>query len=411
MDGFGNTSGFSTTFGASPFREKLTGYEDIYGEQLGQPALNNLKAPEIEAYKNALTDSPDFEPFMQQRKRVLDLATKAVGAGMNIQNPRTEDEVQYALLFNQEVEKYNQLGRRLEEERKGYEQLIDKVGTQGLVVAPSATGRYGLSDVSQSVGQVVSPTQLSTMRRAESFGTQAAADEYTRGSEKIRESLKAQGLNENNPNLRQAMQDYYQIADALIQDGSFDADMAAEMALKQYTARTSRINATKPTSAPPEPPDILSAWQADLTSDDSNAQINAVKFVGLGNLPIIEIVGDEEKTYTPQSVVPLFTDGQPLGVSVLSTDKDLLTKMQQGQAKWDNGTVLYKSNTGEWKASPKFKHKLLTYREAYKQMEEAVAQKKTTYSGEKLGTKGGVGVLGTQPSTETDLSEIFLENK
>lgn len=408
MDGFGNTSGFSTTFGASPFREKLTGYEDIYGEQLGQPALNNLKAPEIEAYKNALTDSPDFEPFMQQRKRVLDLATKAVGAGMNIQNPRTEDEVQYALLFNQEVEKYNQLGRRLEEERKGYEQLIDKVGTQGVVVAPSATGRYGLADVSQSVAQVVSPTQLSTMRRAESFGTQEAADEYTRGSEKIRQMFMAQGANENNPNLKKAIQNYYQIANTLIQDGTFDADKAVELAINQTKAKASLINAIKPSPNPtPEPPDILSAWQRDLTSSDSNNQINAIKFVGLENIPIIEVVDDDEKKYTPQSVVPLFSGTQPLNVSVLSTDADLLTKMQQGDAKWENGTVLYRSNTGEWKPNPRYKHRLLTYREAYKQMEEAVAQKKTTYSGEKLGTKGGVGVLGTQPSTETDLSEIF----
>jgi hypothetical protein len=128
---------------------------------------------------------------MEQRAKILDMATRAQGAGINLTNPRTRDEVEAALIFNKEIEAYNMMGRQLEEQRKGYEQLVDKVGTQGVVVAPSATGRYGLADIAGSVSQVVSPTQLSTMRRAESFATQEAADEYTRGSEKIRQTFES----------------------------------------------------------------------------------------------------------------------------------------------------------------------------------------------------------------------------
>lgn len=406
MDGFGNTSGFSTTFGASPFREKLTGYEDIYGEQLGQPALNNLKAPEIEAYKNALTDSPDFEPFMQQRKRVLDLATKAVGAGMNIQNPRTEEEVQYALLFNQEVEKYNQLGRQLEDQSEVRKQFLPNVGKEGVVaVMPQQWNTQGFVE---SVQRVPTPQDIRLAFPNMRFTTQEEVDEFNTF---VPQMLDQMGLSYEalkNPALREEVQRQFNVSKSFAGRGSLDREKIEEQRQKNFALQTARINANKPSGGvTPEPPDILSAWQRDLTSSDSNNQINAIKFVGLENIPIIEVVDDDEKKYTPQSVVPLFSGTQPLNVSVLSTDADLLTKMQQGDAKWENGTVLYRSNTGEWKPNPRYKHRLLTYREAYKQMEEAVAQKKTTYSGEKLGTKGGVGVLGTQPSTETDLSEIF----
>lgn len=357
MDGFGNVSGFSTKFGGTPqgIIDQMRSYENVYGEQLGQPALNNIKAPEIEAYKNALTESPDFEPFMQQRQRILDLAAKAQGAGININNPRTQDEVQFSMLFNQELANYERLGRALEEQRKNYEQLASKVGTQGLVVSPTATGRYGLGDIAQSVSQVVPMEQLSTMRRAERFATQEAADEYTRGSEKIRQAFLEQGMDENNPNLQRAIRNYYQIAQTTIQDGTFDADKAAELAVSQTKAQASLISATRPSpSTQPDFDNVIDQFVRLSSSDDPYDVLNAYNYVntqkGFGKIKVDKLVKGIEGTPMAQYkeveinlpyAVPMQSDGVATGV-LATNSKTLADKLNKGEYFHRNGVIVDK---------------------------------------------------------------------
>lgn len=410
MDGFGNVSGFSTKFGGTPqgIIDQMRSYENVYGEQLGQPALNNIKAPEIEAYKNALTESPDFEPFMQQRQRILDLAAKAQGAGININNPRTQDEVQFSMLFNQELANYERLGRALEEQRKGYEQLVGKVGTQGLVVAPTATGRYGLGDITESVSQVLPMEQVSTFRRGERFATQEAADEYTRGSEKIRQAFLEQGMDEKNPNLQRAIRNYYQIANALIQDGVFDADKAAELAVNQTKAQASLITATKKggDKTPPSPQiDVWTPVKNALEGSDWRQIKSALDFIGLENFPITT---KDNKQLTPTNVIPLVNTGTntATGKVIFTTDQTLQDKMNQGLVMIDGNKLKKKAGTTwvDYTASDG-NYRIENARNIEGIAKKSVLSKPYTFEAFRLGRTGGIDVEATLNPQEQDVSE------
>ena len=356
MNGFGNTSGFSTTFGASPFREKLTGYEDIYGEQLGQPALNNLKAPEIEAYKNALTDSPDFEPFMQQRKRVLDLATKAVGAGMNIQNPRTEDEVQYALLFNQEVEKYNQLGRQLEEQRKFYEkggELIEK----GYVVDP-ANRDWTLGGLQRSSIKTPDFNEVRQMFPSREYGTQEGADEHNVLRQQVAANLMKQyGLT---PEEAAKRPEFAQRVEREVAAAAEGLGYGFSDPLEQYKAITARISANKPSgggggSTQPDFDNVIDEFVQLASSNDANDVLNAYNYVntqkGFGKLKVNQLVRGIEGTPSAQYkeveinlpyTVPMQSGGSATGV--FATNSQVLArKLKNGEYFHRNGVILDKA--------------------------------------------------------------------
>lgn len=345
MDGFGNTSGFSTTFGASPFREKLTGYEDIYGEQLGQPALNNLKAPEIEAYKNALTESPDFTPFMQQRKRILDLATKAQGAGLNINNPRTQDEVEYALLFNQEVEKYNDLGRRLEMERENQKQFREMLGKEN--IAAVAPERYTTREMFESYAPVVSAQDIRLAYPNKGFTTQGEADAY---NAQIEDDLMAIGLSIEaikDPEVREKAMMMMGQRTPLAGRGTIDQEKVRKLNLQ---AERNAISRSKGSGSGSDAPvaDLTTAWQNDYFSNSPSKVKTALQFAGYQKLPIYDSEGKEKKAVAafPLAYVSGDEKGKFSNNIVISDDPQLENNMISGKIVMENGKLYNVSSTG-----------------------------------------------------------------
>lgn len=350
MVGFGNTSGFSTQFGASPLREKLTGYENIYGEQLGQPALNNIKAPEIEAYQNALTDSPDFEPFLQQRQRLLDIGKKLTGAGININNPRNADEVRAAMIYNQELMKYEQLGRSLAEQRKGYDRAVSLAGQEGVVLDPNLQD-YTPRGLQLGVQNIPTYQQMRLTMPDKGFGTQQGAEQYNLMREQVAsDMLQAYNLTPeqaaSNPQFAQELERRMTQVTQALGRGSFDPDEATKIAQRDRQLRIQQQRANQASSGsgttPPEPLDLLSEWQADLRSSNPADVRKALNYAGFERFPIT--IGD--KQVKPTVAFPLVFSsgqgnkaGQTTGNVIYTTDPTLENRMKRKEVIFKDGEL------------------------------------------------------------------------
>lgn len=427
MDGYGNPRGFTTVFDGNPVKEYLTGYENVAPEQIGLPAAANLKDPEIQQFKDLNTfNQQAFDNFMQLDGIVKDYAIKLKAAGVNINSPRNRDEIAAVIEFNNFLKERNKLGFILSQERGVADKAVQVAGTQDVVFDPNFN-QYTPQGLNAATMFTPAATRMTQMFPTEKFANQEQADAYNQQRQMIAQQLmEAYQLTPEqaaaSPEFAQAVEQGMRQKTGLLGVGVVDQNLADEQNLKRFEAQTRRINATRPTGMPPppEPPDLLSGWYEDLKSSDSNKVNNAFKFAGFNNF---KITLEDGKQVEPTIAFPLVfaksqgnRSGMATGKVVVTTDPTLKSRMSSGEVKLVDG-VLKEMRNNKWEAvdvsdTP---YRLVNIGEEEQTLINMAAQQKTSYQGEKINTKSGVNVRGTQglgagsSDQVIDLSNLFQQ--
>lgn len=122
-----SSSGFSTTFGPSPFREKLKGYESIYNDNENENEGVKIEIPDLSFFNEVPYDSPYYQKLMTEKKLLVDLALKGSAAGIDINNPIDDASYDYSKLwFEVYFNAYNLAKKAISEYKRNNLQNIGK---------------------------------------------------------------------------------------------------------------------------------------------------------------------------------------------------------------------------------------------------------------------------------------------
>ena len=350
MAGYGNPMGFTTQFGRSPLAEKLTGYEDIFPEQLGMPQAANIKQPEIENFSKAFAESNQFEDLMAKRKELVDLATQASSVGLNINAPRTQEEMEYAMLFNQKANEYKTLGMQLEQEQEAAKQWMQKAQQANVIgVRPE---RFTTSSLVEDFATLPSYETVRNIAKQQGFSTEEGAKIYNETVDAMAQELQVPpSYLEGRPELMQRYQQEMEARANMLGRGFVDKDKAEKAKLEQFKAQTSRISATRPPKddTPIEPIVPYDDFAVLLNSGNINDVKIAFDYIaetaGLNKANAKQLDGSFATVDLPYYEV-LTINGKPTA-AISVADRETLNKLKKQEYTVRNGK-LYDTVKGQF---------------------------------------------------------------